>query len=356
MQHCYVELGRARYPIYIGNQLLDQKDLLLQHIHGKQVMIVSNVNVAPLYLKSLQTILSDKQCEVVILPDGEQYKTLDTLNLIFDKLLASGHTRTTTLIALGGGVVGDMTGFAAACYMRGVPFIQVPTTLLAQVDASVGGKTAVNHPLGKNMIGAFYQPHAVLIDINTLKTLPDREFKAGLAEVIKYGLIYDKEFFVWLEQHWSLLLQRSPIELQYAILRSCEIKAAIVAKDEHEQNIRAILNLGHSFGHAIENAVGYGTWLHGEAVGLGLLIAADLSARMQWFESNDVMRIKELLVQADLPVKLPVAPQRLLQLMQIDKKNINQRLRLILLKGLGNAVITEDASIDQIQQILNEYN
>jgi 3-dehydroquinate synthase len=281
----------------------------------------------------------------VILPDGEQYKTWATLNLIFDALLGSHCERGTTLIALGGGVIGDMGGFAAACYQRGMPFIQVPTTLLAQVDSSVGGKTAINHPLGKNMIGAFYQPRLVLADLDTLDTLPDRELAAGLAEVIKYGLIRDPEFFVWLEKNLDALTARDKTALAHAVARSCANKAAVVAADEREAGERALLNLGHTFGHAIETGLGYGEWLHGEAVAAGTLIAAELSARLGWLTAADVGRIERLFIRAGLPVSAPqLGAERYLELMRHDKKVEDGKLRLVLLERIGRAVVTDSAS------------
>jgi 3-dehydroquinate synthase len=281
----------------------------------------------------------------VILPDGEQYKTWATLNLIFDALLGSHCERGTTLIALGGGVIGDMGGFAAACYQRGMPFIQVPTTLLAQVDSSVGGKTAINHPLGKNMIGAFYQPRLVLADIDTLDTLPDRELAAGLAEVIKYGLIRDPEFFVWLEKNLDALTARDKTALAHAVARSCANKAEVVAADEREAGERALLNLGHTFGHAIETGLGYGEWLHGEAVAAGTLIAAELSARLGWLTADDVRRIERLFIRAKLPVSAPqLGGERYLELMRHDKKVEDGKLRLVLLERIGRAVVTDSAS------------
>jgi 3-dehydroquinate synthase len=344
MKTLHLELGERSYPIYIGAGLLGQTELLARHIAGKRVAIITNETVAPLYLQPLARSLASLQPLEVILPDGEQYKTLEGLNRIFDALLASHCDRRTTLIALGGGVVGDMAGFAAATYQRGVPFIQVPTTLLAQVDSSVGGKTGVNHALGKNMIGAFYQPRAVLIDTDTLKTLPDRELSAGLAEVIKYGLIRDPEFFAWLEANLDKLLARDPAALAHAIERSCRNKAEVVAADERESGVRAILNLGHTFGHAIETGLGYGTWLHGEAIAAGMLMAADLSRRLQWLSAREVGRLEQLLRRAHLPVRAPAAltPARLLELMAVDKKILDGRLRLVLLKRLGEAVVTED--------------
>ena len=288
MQTLTVDLGDRSYPIFIGENLLNRAELFMPYIAGKQVLIVSNTTIAPLYLDTLRATLSVERVDSVILPDGEQYKTLDQLNTIFDDLLERRHNRTTTLIALGGGVIGDMTGFAAACYQRGVAFIQVPTTLLSQVDSSVGGKTGVNHPLGKNMIGAFHQPRCVVADIDTLRTLPAREFSAGIAEIVKYGLICDREFYVWLTRHMAGLMARDAQLLGEAIYRSCANKARVVAADEREGGLRAILNLGHTFGHAIETAQGYGVWLHGEAVAVGMIMAADLSARLGWISAAEV--------------------------------------------------------------------
>jgi 3-dehydroquinate synthase len=285
----------------------------------------------------------------VVLPDGEQYKTWETLNQIFDALLGARCERNTTLIALGGGVIGDMGGFSAACYQRGMPFIQVPTTLLSQVDSSVGGKTAINHPLGKNMIGAFYQPKLVLADLSTLDTLPDRELKAGLAEVIKYGLIRDPEFFLWLENNLERLLVRDKDALAYAVYRSCANKAEVVAADERENGERALLNLGHTFGHAIETGLGYGEWLHGEAVAAGTLIAAELSCRMGWLDAGAVQRIENIFVRAGLPVMGPaLGAAQYLDLMSHDKKVQDGKLRLVLLKGIGKAVLSDAASLEQI--------
>ncbi len=307
MKTLHVELGDRRYPIYIGPALLGQADLLRPHLAGRQALVVSNATVAPLYLERARAALTGLRCESVILPDGERYKTLETLNDIFTALLDHRFDRQCTIIALGGGVIGDMAGFAAACYQRGVAFIQIPTTLLAQVDSSVGGKTAVNHPLGKNMIGAFYQPRCVLADTDTLATLPDRELSAGLAEVIKYGLIRDRPFLDWLETHLEALLARDAAALSEAIERSCRNKAAIVAADERETGERALLNLGHTFGHAIETGVGYGEWLHGEAVAAGMVMAADLSARLGWLAWEQVERVRALLARARLPLAPPLA-------------------------------------------------
>jgi 3-dehydroquinate synthase len=344
MKTLHVDLGERSYPIRIGSQLLGRAELLAPHIHGSQVMIVSNTTVAPLYLDRLLQGLKDFDTDSVVLPDGEQYKNLDTLNLVFDALLKRHFTRKCTLIALGGGVVGDITGFAAACYQRGVNFIQVPTTLLAQVDSSVGGKTGVNHPLGKNMIGAFHQPQCVLADTDTLNTLPDRELSAGLAEVIKYGLINDAEFFAWLEQNIEALVARDPEALAWAIERSCADKAAIVAADEREAGQRALLNLGHTFGHAIETGTGYGNWLHGEAVGCGMQMAAEMSARLGWLAESELNRIAALLERANLPILPPASMDRtqFLDIMAVDKKNIDKRIRLVLMRGIGKSLITDD--------------
>lgn len=339
-----LDLGERSYPIYIGSGLLGQTELLKKHVVGSRVAIVTNETVAPLYLSKVRSHLSMLKPVEVILPDGEQYKTLEILNRIFDALLGARCDRRTTLIALGGGVIGDMAGFAAACYQRGVPFIQVPTTLLSQVDSSVGGKTGVNHPLGKNMIGAFYQPRAVIIDTDTLNTLPDRELSSGLAEVIKYGLIRDPEFFAWLETNLDKLLARDPEALAFAIHRSCRNKAEVVAADERESGVRATLNLGHTFGHAIETGMGYGEWLHGEAIAAGMTMAADLSRRLGWLTTAETTRIEKLMKRARLPVRAPgsLSSARFLELMAVDKKVLDGRLRLVLLKHLGEAVITDE--------------
>lgn len=343
MKTLTVDLGERSYPIHIGPGLLGRPALLRPHIPGKQVLIVSNETIAPLYLERTQAALEGLQQAAVILPDGEQYKTLQTLNRIFDLLLEKRFNRNCVLLALGGGVIGDMTGFAAACYQRGVAFIQAPTTLLAQVDSSVGGKTGVNHPLGKNMIGAFYQPRCVLADTDTLKTLPDRELSAGIAEVIKYGLIRDPAFLEWLEANVEALLNRDPEALAYAIERSCRNKAEVVAADEREDGVRATLNLGHTFGHAIETGLGYGTWLHGEAVAAGICMAADLSARLGWLSREQVQRIVSLLQRAHLPVRPPaeIDSETFLKLMAVDKKVQDGRPRLILLEALGQAIIVD---------------
>lgn len=338
-----VDLGERSYPIMIGSNLHRRSDILGPYIKGEQVLVVTNETIAPLYLDDLLARINVPVLESLVLPDGEQYKNLDTLNVIFDALLKGRHDRSTTLIALGGGVLGDITGFAAACYQRGVNFIQVPTTLLAQVDSSVGGKTAVNHALGKNMIGAFHQPQCVLIDIDTLNSLPGREYRAGLAEVIKYGLISDYAFFCWLEAKMPLLLARDSEAVLYAIEHSCRLKAAVVSEDEREGGRRAILNLGHTFGHAIETHEGYGQWLHGEAVAVGMLMAADLSARMGWISSADVARVEALMTAAGLPATPPeISPENFLSLMSVDKKALGGQIRLVLLHSLGNAVMTGD--------------
>ena len=339
-----LDLGDRSYPIYIGAGLLDRPELLSRHIVGTRVAIVTNETVAPLYLARVRGHVASLRPVEVVLPDGEQYKSLEVLNRIFDALLSAHCDRRTTIIALGGGVIGDMAGFAAACYQRGVPLIQVPTTLLAQVDSSVGGKTGVNHPLGKNMIGAFYQPRAVIIDTDTLSTLPDRELSSGLAEAIKVGLIRDPEFFAWLEVNLDKLLARDPEALAYAIHRSCRNKAEVVAADERESGVRATLNLGHSFGHAIETGVGYGNWLHGEAIAAGMVMASDLSRRLKWLSAADVARVEKLIRRARLPVRAPgtLSVARFLELMAVDKKVLNGRLRLVLLKRLGEAVVTDD--------------
>ncbi len=351
-----VELGPRSYPILIGPGLISDPDCYRPYIRGAQVLVVSNDTVAPLYLQAVEAALVGLDCHRVILPDGEQYKDLATLNGIFDALLADRLGRDVTLIALGGGVVGDMAGFAAACYQRGVDFIQVPTTLLAQVDSSVGGKTGVNHPLGKNMIGAFHQPRAVIADTDTLGTLPDRELAAGLAEVVKYGLIRDAAFFDWLEASRERLLARDADALAEAIERSCRNKAAVVAADEREAGQRALLNLGHTFGHAIEAGLGYGSWLHGEAVAAGMVLAAELSARLGWLDPADVARTRALLAGFGLPVDPPgeLSAERWLGLMAVDKKVQAGRLRLVLLRGIGDAVVTADFDADALRDLLDE--
>lgn len=346
MRTLNVALGDRAYPIHIGRGLLDRADLILPHLRTRRVAVVTNDVVGPLYLDRLRAALdaAGVQVSAVSLPDGEGHKDWPTLNRIFDMLLAERCERSTTLIALGGGVVGDMGGFAASCYQRGMPFIQIPTTLLAQVDSSVGGKTAINHPLGKNMIGAFYQPRLVLADIDTLSTLPARELSAGLAEVIKYGLIRDAEFLGWLERNLERLVACEPDALAYAIERSCRNKAEVVAADETEQGERALLNLGHTFGHAIETGLGYGEWLHGEAVAAGTMMAVELSRHLGWLAEADVARVAALFGRAGLPVYGPrLGVERYLDLMAHDKKVEAGRLRLILLRSLGQGVIHGDA-------------
>jgi 3-dehydroquinate synthase len=355
MQTLNVDLGNRSYPIHIGPGLLNQPELLLPHLAQKRAVIVTNTVVAPLYLDKLTATLQSAGVDIlpVILPDGEAYKNWETLNLIFDALLTHRAERNTTLIALGGGVIGDLTGFAAASYQRGVPFIVVPTTLLSQVDSSVGGKTGINHPLGKNMVGAFYQPQVVLADTDTLNTLPDRELSAGLAEVIKYGLISDLPFLEWLENNMPKLLARDPEALRYAIARSCQNKAQVVAADERESGVRAHLNLGHTFGHAIETGMGYGNWLHGEAVSAGMVMAADASQRMGWLSAADVERTRALIRAARLPDVAPnLGVETYLDFMGHDKKVESGKMRFVLLKNLGEAVITGDIPKAMLRETL----
>jgi 3-dehydroquinate synthase len=355
MQTLSVGLAERSYPIHIGSGLLQRVELLLPHIPHKRTVIVSNTTVAPLYLQQLNEVLSANGVRVqsVILPDGEQYKSGESLNVIYDALLSARSERSTPLIALGGGVIGDITGYAAATYLRGVPFIQIPTTLLSQVDSSVGGKTGINHPLGKNMIGAFYQPRVVLADTTVLDTLPDKELRAGLAEVIKYGLIRDLPFLEWLEANIEKLLARDTAALQYAIARSCQNKAEVVGADERESGERALLNLGHTFGHAIENGMGYGVWLHGEGVAAGTVMAADLSQRLGWLSAQDVARVRKLFERAGLPVVAPkLGAEKYLQLMGLDKKVAEGKIRFVLLKPLGHAVMTGDVPQALLEQTL----
>ncbi|WP_374486911.1 3-dehydroquinate synthase [Zoogloea sp.] len=346
MRTLNVELAERSYPIRIGTGLLADPDLVLPYVKSRRVAVITNDVVGPLYLRGFVDGLKARGLTVteIVLPDGEAHKDWETLNTIFDRLLSSRCDRGTTLIALGGGVVGDMVGFAAATYQRGVPFIQVPTTLLSQVDSSVGGKTAINHPLGKNMIGAFYQPRLVLADTSVLHTLPDRELKAGLAEVIKYGLIRDLPFLEWIEANLERLLARDADALAEAVERSCRNKAEVVAADETEQGVRATLNLGHTFGHAIETGLGYGAWLHGEAVAAGAIMAADLSRRLGWLSDADVERVRAIHERAGLPVKgALLGADRYLELMAHDKKVADGTLRLVLLKAIGAAVVTAEA-------------
>ena len=358
-QCLHVELDARRYPIHVGPGLLDDPAMLVPYLAGRQVMIVTNETVAPRYLERLKRALGgdDRDVREIVLPDGEHTKTLASVERIWDALLAAGFNRRCTLVALGGGVIGDMAGFAAACYQRGVAFVQVPTTLLSQVDSSVGGKTGVNHPRGKNMIGAFWQPRAVVIDTQTLTTLPSRELSAGLAEVIKYGLIHDIEFLAWLESRMTALRALDAEALTEAILRSCAIKAEIVAADETEQGQRALLNLGHTFGHAIEAHQGYGNWLHGEAVGAGMAMAAELSRRLGWLDDAEVARVESLIVRAGLPVTAPAAMSGddFLATMRLDKKNIDARLRLVLLSRLGEACIHDATPPDMLDALLADF-
>ncbi len=342
--HLKVDLGERSYPIEIGTGLLQDVKLLSRTIRGKRLAIITNDVVAPLYLEKLTASLREAGKEVIsiVLPDGEQEKNWESLMKIFDFLMQNRCDRKTTLVALGGGVIGDMTGYAAASFMRGVPFVQVPTTLLAEVDSSVGGKTGINHPLGKNMIGAFYQPEAVLADTSTLNTLPDKELSAGLAEVIKYGPITDARFFEWIEMNIEKLLDRDSVALAYAIRRSCEIKADIVRQDEREGDLRAILNFGHTFGHAIEAGLGYGEWLHGEAVGCGMVMAADLSCRMGLLDEDSRNRIASLVKKAGLPTVAPdLGNDRWVGLMEVDKKNVDGEIQFVLLKSMGSAFVTK---------------
>ncbi len=352
MRSLSVALDSRSYPIHIGAGLLARPDLVLPHLKAPLAAIVSNETVAPLYMTGFSAALRDRGVRVteIILPDGEEHKNWQTLNRIFDALLEHRCERATTVIALGGGVVGDLAGFAAASYQRGVPFIQIPTTLLAQVDSSVGGKTGINHPLGKNMIGAFWQPRLVLADTDTLKTLPGRELHAGLAEVIKYGLIRDLPFFEWLESNMDKLLARETAALIYAIERSCTNKAEVVAEDEHESGVRALLNLGHTFGHAIEAGLGYGNWLHGEAVAAGIMMAVELSRRLGWLSRGDCDRTAVLLQRAGLPTLGPaLGAERYLDLMALDKKVAAGKMRLILLKKIGQGVISAEAGTPDIR-------
>ncbi|MDZ4097740.1 MAG: 3-dehydroquinate synthase [Methylophilaceae bacterium] len=355
MQTLNVALGDRSYPIHIGSGLLSKTELILPHLKRKQVAIVTNTTVAPLYLDAITNPLKATGIDVIpiILPDGEAYKNSETLNLIYDALLQNRCERNTTLIALGGGVIGDLTGYAAATYLRGVPFIQVPTTLLSQVDSSVGGKTGINHPLGKNMIGAFYQPQVVLADIATLNTLPKKELAAGMAEVIKYGLIRDRDFFDWIENNIEKLNTLDAAAMSYAIYRSCQNKAEVVAADERETGERALLNLGHTFGHAIENAMGYGVWLHGEAVAAGTMLAAELSGLLGWLKADEIERIRKLFVAAKLPVEAPeLGVERYLDLMGMDKKVVDGKIRLVLQQGIGKSVLTSDYDTAALKQTL----
>jgi len=356
MKKINIQFDERSYPIYIGEGLISNYELISQHILGKKVAIITNETVADIYLKILiETVSPHKELISIILPDGESYKSKDSLDSIYAQLLENKADREITLIALGGGVIGDITGFAAATYMRGVNFIQIPTTLLSQVDSSVGGKTGINHPLGKNMIGAFYQPKCVISDMDVMKTLPSRELSAGLAEVIKYGLIRDNKFFEWLESHIQYLMEMNPKYLIEAVQRSCENKAAVVEADEFESGIRAILNLGHTFGHAIEVAQGYGNWLHGEAVGAGMVMAAKLSQSMGWLADKDVGRIVALIKKAGLPTEPPkISVKKYMELMMLDKKTKDGQINLVLQKSIGDAVLTNQYDPKKLHQILEQ--
>jgi len=349
-----VDLGDRSYPIFIGAGLLKNPDLIQPYIKGKTTAIVSNTTVAPLYIESIHQFTANYKNTDIVLPDGEEFKTMNTLGQVHTEMLTAHCDRKTTLIALGGGVVGDISGFAAASYQRGINFIQVPTTLLSMVDSSVGGKTGVNHPLGKNMIGAFHQPQCVIIDTETLNTLDDRQLSAGIAEIIKYGYINDLAFIDWLDENMDKLMQRDPEALAYAIKHSCEHKAAIVAADEKETGQRALLNLGHTFGHAIETGLGYGKWLHGEAVAAGMIMAAKLSKEHGWITDNDIKGMRKLLGKANLPVNPPVEinAERFNELMSIDKKVQDGVLHLILMKSMGESFITNDFDKQALMKVL----
>ncbi len=357
MQTVSIDLGSRSYPIHIGTNLIDQRGLIAGHVRNR-AMVVTNETIAPLYLDQTMASLGNTPCSSVILPDGESYKNLDELNQVFTALLSENFDRGCTLIALGGGVVGDMTGYAAASYQRGVDFIQIPTTLLAQVDSSVGGKTGVNHALGKNMIGAFHQPTAVIADMGVLDTLADRELKAGLAEVVKYGFIIDAEFFTWLENNVEALLARDPAATAYAVKRSCQIKANVVEQDEREHGVRALLNLGHTFGHAIEAAMGYGNWLHGEAVSAGIAMALDTSLRLGLINEASRERGIKLLQRCDLPVTPPASmtPELFLKYMARDKKVSAGNVRLILLNGIGSSHVSADFDPEALHATLEHFS
>ena len=348
-----VELGDRSYPIYIGSGLLEDAKIITSHIKTKTICIVSNTTVSKLYLENIKNLLDDYQLVEAIIEDGEEFKNYDSLNHIYTKLLENQCNRDTTILALGGGVVGDVAGYAAASFLRGIPFVQIPTTLLAQVDSSVGGKTGINHVLGKNMIGAFYQPQAVVIDLNVLKTLDNRQISAGLAEVIKYGLIWDEDFFKYLEMNINNLKQLDFEHLENVIYRSCEIKAKVVSEDEKESGIRAILNLGHTFGHAIENCLGYGAWLHGEAVGCGMVLAAKMSLVQGWLSESEFSRIKELILQANLPIEKPnIDYENFIGAMKLDKKNKDREIYLVLQQGIGKAIVTNKYSSKTLDDVI----
>jgi 3-dehydroquinate synthase len=350
-----VQLSQNSYPIYVGENILRDRNLLSSHIHGHQVLIVTQENIANYYLPTLQHTLADFQCHTHFLPEGEQAKSLNEWQKILETLLQQGHERNTTLIALGGGAVGDVTGFAAACYQRGVNYLQIPTTLLAQADSAVGGKTAINHPLGKNMIGAFYQPQCVISDVSLLSTLPKREIASGMAEVIKHSLIGDADFFVWLEKNISSLLTGDVTLLLKSVAHSAQMKATIISQDEREQGIRSLLNLGHTFGHAFETAGAFQGLLHGEAVALGMVMAAELSCRLGWISDKDKKRIKQLLCQCELlrtTLQYPSASE-ILKLMKRDKKVKAGKLNLILLKKIGEAVKESNMPEEMIVSVID---
>jgi 3-dehydroquinate synthase len=356
VQTLQVDLGPASYPITIGSGLLTDRNLLDAQIPGRDLLIVTNTTVAKLYLAKLAGSFSQRHIAECILPDGEQHKTLQTAGWVLDALVANKMNRDATVLALGGGVVGDIAGFAASCYQRGIGYVQMPTTLLAQVDSSVGGKTGVNHSGGKNLIGAFYQPQAVIADTDALKTLPDRELKSGLAEVIKHGVVWDPMLFAWLEKEIPQLLARDTEALTYAIGRSCEIKATVVARDEREHNLRAILNFGHTFGHAIEAATSYEKYLHGEAVALGMIIAADLSCRLGMIDAAIKERLRDVLARAGLPIEAPrIGAARAYELMQMDKKVLGGTIRLVLLEKLGRAIVSDRYSKAALEATLAEH-
>jgi 3-dehydroquinate synthase len=351
MESLRVELGSRAYPIHIGTGIVGAEELYRPHLAGGSAAIVTNEVVGPLYLDAVKNALQGARVVEIVVPDGEQTKSWATLNRVFDALLAARCGRDTLIVALGGGVIGDLAGFAAAIYQRGVPFVQVPTTLLAQVDSSVGGKTAINHAAGKNMIGAFHQPRAVISDMATLDTLPERELRAGIAEVIKHGVALDAEFFSWLEGNVDKLLKKEREALVHAVRKSCELKARIVSEDEKETGARALLNFGHTFGHAIEAATGYGTWLHGEAVAAGMVMAAELSSLMGHLRKTDVGRVRELLRRAGLPVAGPaLAPERLMELMTLDKKAAKGRTRFVVLEAIGRAALAADVDHAQVRR------
>ncbi len=351
-----IALGERSYPILIGVDLLADAQLIGAHVKAHSLLVVTNETVGPLYTQVLKRALPDRSIAEVVLPDGEQHKTLDTVARIIDALVNARMNRDAAIVALGGGVIGDMAGFAAACYQRGIDYVQVPTTLLSQVDSSVGGKTGVNHPKAKNMIGAFHQPRCVIADIGTLQTLSDREYRAGIAEIVKYGLIYDRVFFEWLEANADALQARAPAAVIHAVRRSCEIKAQVVAADEREHGLRAILNLGHTFGHAIETASGYGNWLHGEAVAAGMVMAADMSARLGWLSVADRERTNRLLARFGLPIEPPrIGASHALQLMGMDKKVLEGRVRLVLLRELGRADVVGDYPKAALDATLHAY-